>query len=179
MIIRPAIDADIEAVTGIYRHHVLNGLGTFEEVPPVPAEMAARKAKVDALSLPYLVADDHRVIGYAYAAPFRTRAAYRYAVEDSVYVSPDQTGRGVGKALVTRLIEICAAMGLRQMMAVIGDTGNAASIGLHRSLGFKQTGMSPALGFKFGRWVDVVWMQRPLDADAETYPSSAGLTFDP
>jgi phosphinothricin acetyltransferase len=179
VIIRPAVDADIETIAGIYRRHVLNGLGTFEEIPPGAAEMASRKAGVDALGLPYLVADDRGVIGYAYAAPFRTRAAYRYTVEDSVYVSPDHVGRGVGKALVARLIELCEAKGLRQMMAVIGDTGNMASIGLHAALGFEHTGVSPAVGFKFGRWVDVVWMQRALNDGAMAMPERPGLEFAP
>lgn len=166
MIIRPAAPDDIDAITEIYRHHVLNGLGTFEEVPPDTAEMAKRMAGVEALGLPYLVADDGRVLGYAYAAPFRTRAAYRFTVEDSIYVSAGQVGRGVGKALLARVIEICRDKGLRQMMAVIGDSDNAASIGLHKALGFEHTGLSPAVGFKFGRWVDVVWMQLALSVDS-------------
>jgi L-amino acid N-acyltransferase YncA len=158
VIVRAASDADLDAVTRIYGHHVLNGLGTFEETPPRVADMGARKAAVDALGLPYLVADDGGVVGYAYAAPFRTRAAYRYTVEDSVYVAPDRMGRGVGKALVGRLIEACEAMGLRQMLAVIGDSANAGSIGLHAAMGFDKMGVTPGLGFKFGHWVDVVWI---------------------
>lgn len=170
MIVRPALDGDMEAVTAIYRHHVLNGLGTFEEDPPDVEEMAARRAAVLARDLPYLVADDGAVLGYAYAAPFRLRAAYRFTVEDSVYVSPDHQGRGVGKALMRALINACEGKGLRQMLAVIGDSGNAGSIGLHRAMGFTQTGLSPALGFKFGRWVDVVWMQRTLGEGLEIPP---------
>jgi phosphinothricin acetyltransferase len=177
MIVRAATGADIPTIADIYGHHVLTGLGTFEEIPPGAAEMAARKAAVDALGLPYLVAEADGVIGYAYAAPFRTRAAYRYTVEDSVYVAPGQQGRGVGKALVSRLIEICAALGLHQMMAVIGDSANAGSIGLHRSLGFDTTGVSPQLGFKFDRWVDVVWMQKTLNPGAGPRPQGAGLIF--
>ncbi len=177
MIVRAATDADLPVITRIYGHHVLNGLGTFEEEPPGVADMAARKAAVDALGLPYLVADDGGVVGYAYAAPFRTRAAYRYTVEDSVYVAPDMTGRGVGKALVGRLIEACEGMGLRQMLAVIGDSANAGSIGLHTAMGFEQMGVTPGLGFKFGRWVDVVWMQRRLNGGEGRSPGAAGLKF--
>ena len=174
MIVRPAVPGDIEAITDIYRHHVLHGLGTFEEVPPDTAEMATRMAGVEAYGLPYLVADDGRVVGYAYAAPFRTREAYRFTVEDSIYVSAGQVGRGLGKALLGRVIEICADKGLRQMMAVIGDSDNAASIGLHKSMGFEHTGLSPAVGFKFGRWVDVVWMQRALTMTTATKLSPIG-----
>ena len=179
MIIRSASDSDVGAIAQIYGHHVLHGLGTFEELPPGASDMALRKASVDALGLPWLVAEAGGVIGYAYAAPFRTRAAYRYTVEDSVYVAPDQLGRGVGKALVARLIEICEAMGLRQMMAVIGDSANAGSIGLHRSLGFETTGVSTAVGFKFGRWVDVVWMQRSLASGDRAPPDGPGLRLAP
>ena len=179
MIIRAASDADVAAIARIYGYYVLHSLSTFEEMPPGESDMAARKAAVDALGLPYLVADDGGVIGYAYAAPFRTRAAYRYTVEDSVYVAPDQLGRGVGKALVARLIEICEGMGLRQMMAVIGDSGNAGSIGLHRGLGFETAGLSTAVGFKFDRWVDVVWMQRPLGGGGAEPPDGSGLKFSP
>ena len=174
MNIRPAVPGDIEAITEIYGHHVLNGLGTFEEIPPDQAEMATRMAGVEAYGLPYLVADDGHVLGYAYAAPFRTRAAYRFTVEDSIYVSAGQVGRGVGKALLGRVIEICGDKGLRQMMAVIGDSDNAASIGLHKSMGFEHTGLSPAVGFKFGRWVDVVWMQLALSAGSATKMSPVG-----
>jgi phosphinothricin acetyltransferase len=179
MIIRPAESGDVTAIADIYAHHVIHGLGTFEEVPPDAAEMAARKAAVDSLGLPYLVADDGGVVGYAYAGPFRTRAAYRYTVEDSVYVAPGRVGGGIGRALVTRLIGICEDLGLRQMMAVIGDSANAASIGLHRSLGFEITGLSPAVGFKFNRWVDVVWMQRRLSGGEGRAPDGLGLSFGP
>ena len=179
MIIRSASDSDVPAIARIYGHHVLHGLGTFEEIPPGLSDMAARKASVDALGLPWLVAEASGVIGYAYAAPFRTRAAYRYTVEDSVYVAPDQLGRGVGKALVARLIEICEGMGLRQMMAGIGDSANAGSIGLHRGLGFETTGVSMAVGFKFGRWVDVVWMQRSLSGGDRSPPEGPGLRLAP
>jgi phosphinothricin acetyltransferase len=174
--IRAASAADAGAIGAIYGHHVLTGFGTFEETPPAEAEIARRIAAVVALGLPYLAAEDGgQVVGFAYAAPFRPRAAYRYTCEDSVYVAPHAIGRGVGKALLTAIIETCEAMGLRQMVAGIGDSGNAASLALHRSLGFEQSGLSRAIGFKHGRWVDVVWMQRPLNAGAESPPAGKGL----
>ena len=174
MIVRPATDADLGAITAIYGHHVLNSLGTFEETPPEVSDMAARKAAVDALGLPYLVAEDSSVgagvVGYAYAAPFRPRAAYRFTVEDSVYVAPGRMGRGIGKALVGRLIEACEGLALRQILAVIGDSANTGSIGLHRAMGFEEIGVARGLGFKFGRWVDVVWMQRRLNDGDDSLP---------
>lgn len=176
MLIRPATADDADALAAIYGHHCLHGLGTFEEAAPSPADMTARMEAVHARGLPYLVAEaDGTVAGFAYAAPFRPRAAYRYTVEDSVYIAPDRTGQGVGKALLTRIIADCEAAGLRQMMAVIGDTANAASIALHTSLGFTHQGVGEAVGHKFGRWVDIVWMQRPLNAGASAEPDTKGL----
>lgn len=176
MIIRSATDGDIAAIAAIYAHHVLHGLGTFEEEPPGVEEIGRRVAAVRALGLPYLVGDDDgKVVGFAYAAPFRPRAAYRYTVEDSVYVAPVAIGRGVGRALVGELIAMCEAMGMRQMLAVIGDSGNAASIGLHRSLGFESAGVCKAVGFKKGGWVDTVWMQRSLNAGDSSKPEGRGL----
>lgn len=176
--IRPSTDADLPAITAIYGWNVLNGLGTFEEDPPAQDEMTRRRAAFLERGLPYLVAEeDGVVLGYAYAGPFRLRAAYRYTVEDSVYVSPDAVGKGVGKALLTALIAQCEALGLRQMCAVIGDSGNTASIGLHAAMGFEQKGVFPAMGHKFGRWVDLVWMQRPLNGGGERQPDSPGLTL--
>ncbi|HUZ12423.1 MAG TPA: GNAT family N-acetyltransferase [Caulobacteraceae bacterium] len=176
MIIRPATTGDAAAVAAIYGHHVLEGLGTFEETPPAAAEIAARIAAVLTHGLPYLVAENAgAAAGFAYAAPFRPRAAYRFTVEDSVYVHPERLGRGVGKALVAEVIAACEGLGLRQMIAVIGDRGNAGSIGLHRSLGFVETGAGHALGFKHGRWVDVVWMQRALNGGDATLPAGTGL----
>jgi L-amino acid N-acyltransferase YncA len=174
--VRPASLADTPAVAAIYGHHVLHSLGTFEEVPPSEAETASRIAGVLKLGLPYLVAEDEgRVIGFAYASPFRPRAAYRYTVEESVYVEPGHHRRGVGKLLVAEVIAICEAMGLRQMVAVIGDSANAGSIGLHTSLGFEHKGVGRSLGFKHGRWVDIVWMQRPLNGGDQTQPTGGGL----
>jgi phosphinothricin acetyltransferase len=176
MKIRPASLGDIEAIQAIYAHHVLTGLGTFEEVPPSAAEIAQRHAAVLSKGLPWLAAEvDGRVKGYAYAGPFRPRVAYRYTVEDSVYVAPDAMGRGLGKALLGAVIAECEAMGLRQMVAVIGDSGNAGSIGLHRACGFQFRTALQAVGFKFGRWVDVVWMQRALGPGAESEPDAPGL----
>ena len=178
MNVRDATRADAGAVAAIYGHHVLHGFGTFEEIPPSDTDMAARIAAVLAYGLPYLVAEeDGRVIGFAYASPFRPRAAYRYTAEDSVYIDPDHLGRGVGKALVAEIIARCEAMGLRQLLAVIGDSANAGSIALHRSLGFKDAGMGRAVGFKHGRWVDTVWMQRPLGAGDADIPTAPGLTL--
>jgi L-amino acid N-acyltransferase YncA len=175
--VREATPDDASALAAIYGHHVLNGVGTFEETPPSAAEMIRRRAAVVALGLPYLTAeaDDAEIVGFAYAAPFRPRAAYRYTAEDSVYVAPGQVGRGVGRVLLGEVIARCEAMGLRQLVAIIGGSDNAASIGLHRSLGFEIQGVMPALGYKHGRWVDIVSMQRGLNAGAAAPPSAAGL----
>ena len=179
MIVRAASDADVAAVAAIYGHHVLHSTGTFEESPPSEAEIAARISAVRALRLPYLVAEggDGQVVGFAYASAFRPRPAYRYTAEDSVYIRPDQMGRGVGKALVAEVIADCEVLGVRQMIAVIGDSANAGSIGLHRSLGFESAGVGRAFGFKFGRWVDVVWMQKTLGAGADALPDGTGLAL--
>jgi len=178
VIVRPAAQTDTAAIAAIYAHHVLNGAGTFEETPPDVPEIARRVAAVSALGLPYLVAaGEGGVIGFAYAAPFRPRAAYRYTAEDSVYVAPASARAGVGKALLGRVIAECEALGLRQMMAVIGDAGNTASIGLHRALGFSPSGVCRAVGFKHGRWLDTVWMQRALNSGDADPPSHPGLTL--
>jgi phosphinothricin acetyltransferase len=170
--LRPAEASDFAAIHAIYRHHVLNGLGSFEEHPPELAEMQRRHGDVVAHGLPYLVAlagessagsaGGGKLLGYAYAAPFRARSAYRFTVEDSVYIAPDAVGHGVGRALLTEVIERCTALGKRQMIAVIGDSGNAGSIALHRALGFSPPMTLHGAGFKFGRWVDIVLMQRAL-----------------
>ena len=176
MIVRPAADGDVAAIAAIYAHHVLTGTGTFEETPPGEAEIAGRIEAVRSLGLPYLVAEDAgRVLGYAYAAPFRPRAAYRYTAEDSVYIAPDAIGRGVGRAVLSAVIAACEQMGLRQLVAVIGDSANASSIGLHRALGFDHAGVGKSLGFKHGRWVDIVWMQRALNGGAGAAPDARGL----
>jgi L-amino acid N-acyltransferase YncA len=178
MIIRPATPADTAACQAIYGHAAVHGTGTFEEVAPSLDEMQRRLAAITGYGLPYLVAEeDGHVLGFAYAGPFRLRAAYRYTVEDSVYVSPDAQGRGVGKALLSAVIAACEALGLHQMLAVVGDSANAGSIGLHRSCGFEMVGASPGLGFKHSRFVDVVFMQRPLNGGASASPAALGLTL--
>jgi phosphinothricin acetyltransferase len=162
--IRPAAPADAPALAAIYGHAVAHGFGTFEEDPPSPAEMETRRAAIADRGLPYLVAEqDGQVLGFAYASPFRPRPAYRYTIEDSVYVAPEAAGRGVGRAVLSAVVDACEAMGFRQLVAVIGDSQNAASIGLHRSLGFEQTGLGRSFGFKHGRWVDIVFMQKALN----------------
>jgi phosphinothricin acetyltransferase len=178
MLIRAATAADTGALADIYGHHVLYGFGTFEEVPPSAADMEARRLATMAHGLPYLVAEQAgRVLGFAYAGPFRPRAAYRYAVEDSVYIAPDATGRGVGRAVLSAVLQACEALGMRQVIAVIGDSGNAASIGLHRALGFQEAGVGRSLGFKHGRWVDIVWMQKPMNGGDADLPGAQGLTL--
>ena len=165
-VVHAAGDADLAAIQRIYAHHVLNGTGTFEERPPDRDEMAQRRAAVTERGLPYLVArtSGQSVCGFAYAAPFRPRSAYRFTIEDSVYVDPQATGCGVGRLLLLELIERCTALGYQQMVAVIGDAGNQGSIALHRSAGFSDAGRLTAVGRKFDRWVDVVFMQRALAA---------------
>ena len=169
MEIREAGEADVPEIQSIYAHHVLTGAGTFEEEPPSVEEMTERLAKVSASGWSWLVATDATgVLGFAYYTQFRDRSAYRYCAEDSVYVREDVRGQGVGKALVARLIENATARGMRQMIAVIGDSENVGSIGVHASLGFQMVGTLRSVGVKFGRWVDVVSMQRALgrgDAD--------------
>ncbi len=176
MLIRPALASDAPALAAIYGHHVTHGLGTFEESEPSAEEMAARLEAVTRQGLPYLVAEiEGKVSGFAYASPFRTRSAYRYTVEDSVYIAPDRLGQGLGKALLTAVIAACEPLGFRQMTALIGDSSNAGSIGLHRSCGFSPIGVFPSVGFKAGRWVDVVLMQRPLNGGDADIPASGGL----
>ncbi|OYD85288.1 GNAT family N-acetyltransferase [Azospirillum brasilense] len=171
MHIRDSRPDDLRRIQTIYTHHVLTGTASFEEVPPGLDELARRRDDVLVRGMPYVVAEtDGRVIGYAYAGPYRLRTAYRYSVEDSIYLDPECTGRGAGRALLAALVDRCTAAGCRQMIAVIGDSDNAASIGLHRSLGFEPAGMLKAVGFKFGRWVDSVLMQRPLGHGNATPP---------
>ena len=178
VLIRAATSADAPALAAIYGHHVVHGVGTFEEAPPSPEEMAARLAAVQARGLPYLVAEiEGRVAALAYAAPFRLRAAYRYTVEDSVYVAPGFQGRGLGKTVLAEAIRACESLGLRQMVALIGDSGNAGSVGVHRSLGFSHAGVMQGVGFKAGRWLDVVIMQRTLNGGSEGAPEAEGLTL--
>jgi len=163
VIIRAAIASDMDAVALIYSHHVNHGTGTFETEPPDREEIARRWGEVAARSLPWLVAEDSgEVVGYAYAAPYRARPAYRHTVEDSVYVRIDRIGTGLGKQLLPALITATRACGMHQMIAVIGDSANRASINLHRRFGFQDAGVLKDVGFKFGRWLDTVFLQRSL-----------------
>jgi len=167
--IRPSTDADLPAITAIYAGNVLTGTGTFELDAPDEADMARRREDVLDKGLPWLVAEEAgQVLGYAYANVFRPRRAYRFCLEDSIYLAPDARGRGVGRALLTELLARCEAWGARQMLAVIGDSANAGSVGVHLALGFEHTGILKAAGWKFGRWLDVVLMQRALGPGAAT-----------
>jgi phosphinothricin acetyltransferase len=171
-----AAASDIPAIAEIYCHHVLHGLASFEEQPPDDEEMARRHGETLSRGLPYLVArTGDTVVGYAYAAPYRMRSAYRFSLEDSVYIAPGHIGRGTGRLLLARLLAACTALGYRQMVAVIGDSAHLASIRLHEQLGFSHAGTLRAVGFKLGRWVDSVLMQRPLgDGDATSPAASEG-----
>lgn len=165
LILRPSTPADLPAITAIYAEAVLNGTGTFELDPPDQAEMVRRRDDVLSKGLPWLVAErGQQVLGYAYANTFRPRKAYRFCLEDSIYLHPDARGQGLGRLLLTELIGRCEAAGARQMLAVIGDAANTGSIGVHAALGFEHTGVLKASGWKFGRWLDVVLMQRALGA---------------
>ena len=169
--VRDARDDDMEAVQAIYAHHVLTGLASFETTPPSTAELAVRRQAVLAAGLPYLVAESGgRILGYSYATAYRPRPAYRHTVEDSVYVADGNGGRGIGAALLAELILRCEAGRWRQMLAVIGNSGNEGSIALHRRLGFETVGTLKSVGFKFGRWVDTVLMQRSLGDGDRTLP---------
>jgi phosphinothricin acetyltransferase len=164
---------DIPALTAIYGHWVTHGLASFELAPPDQAEMARRREAILAAGYPYLVATDKagRVLGYAYAAAYRPRPAYRFAVENSVYVAPDAGRGGIGGALLAGLVDRCTDSGHRLMVAVIGDSANEASIRLHAAAGFTRAGLIPAVGWKHGRWVDSVLMVRPLGEGAATPPA--------
>jgi L-amino acid N-acyltransferase YncA len=171
--IRSSNEGDIAAIAAIYRHHVLHGLASFEEVPPAPEELASRRREIVARGLPYLVAErSGRVLGYCYAGFYRPRSAYRFTVEDSIYIDQAEVGRGIGRVLLTTLLDRCAELGYRQMVAVVGGSDSWPSIRLHAALGFTQVGVLPAVGFKFGRWVDIVLMQRALGRGATTEPAA-------
>ena len=171
ILIRDAADHDMPQIQEIYAHHVLTGGGSFEYDPPEVDEMARRRQAVIDGGYPYIVAvEGEKVLGYAYAGPYRPRRAYRYTVENSVYVAENAHRRGVGQKLLADLIRRCTEAGFRQMIAVIGDTDNAGSISLHRKMGFREAGTIYAVGFKFGRWLDSVTMQLPLGDGADTLP---------
>jgi L-amino acid N-acyltransferase YncA len=162
-LIRPSTDADIPAMTAIYGHHVQDGTGTFETEPPSQADMTARRADVLGKSLPYLVLEhDGQVQGFAYANWFKPRPAYRFSVEDSIYMAQGAGGKGLGKLLLTELLAQLERGGIRKAMAVIGDSANAASIGVHRACGFTQIGIVKSCGWKFGQWRDIVLMEKTL-----------------
>ena len=170
--IRPATEADLASVTGIYDHAVRFGTATFELVPPDLNEMTQRFRALTDGGFPYLVAElDGLVIGYAYAGAYRARPAYRFTVENSIYLQPAIHRRGIGGLLLRRLIGECEARGYRQMIAVIGDSANAGSIGVHRACGFQMIGTHPDVGLKFGRWLDTVMMQLALGDGATTIPA--------
>lgn len=161
--IRPSSDTDLPAIQAIYAHAVEHGTGTFETEVPSVDEMSRRRAEVLGRNLPWLVAErGGQVLGYAYANYFRPRLAYRFCLEDSIYLAPAAQGQGVGRLLLAELISRCEAAGARQMLAVIGDANNAGSVGVHTALGFTHTGVLKCAGWKFGRWLDVVMMQRTL-----------------
>lgn len=171
--VRPSQDADVPAITAIYRHHVLYGVASFEEVPPTADEVARRRRDILDAGLPHVVAErDAHVVGYAYASPYRTRSAYRFALEDSIYVDAAEIRRGIGRALLSELVERCTALHYRQMIAVIGGREQWPSIRLHEALGFVRVGLLPAVGFKFGGWVDTVLMQRALGPGAAMLPEN-------
>ena len=161
--VRPSTEDDLGVITRIYSHHVLHSAATFELDPPAQDEMAKRRSAILALGMPYLVAEHQQaVVGYAYASPYRPRPAYRFTVEDSIYIDPGHVGRGCGRALLASLIEHCEQGPSRQMIAVIGDSANTASIRLHQHFRFRSVGTLSAVGFKFDRWIDTVLMQREL-----------------
>ncbi|WP_288252081.1 GNAT family N-acetyltransferase [uncultured Hydrogenophaga sp.] len=173
-LIRPSTDDDLAAITRIYAHHVLHGTGTFETTPPTEAEMAQRRADALGKGLPWLVMEEGgQVLGYAYGNWFKPRPAYRYSVEDSIYLAPEAAGKGLGRLLLAELLAVLQRAGIRKVMAVIGDSANAGSIGVHRALGFTPVGTVQACGWKFGRWLDIVIMEKPL-GEAHHAPPKEG-----
>jgi L-amino acid N-acyltransferase YncA len=162
-LIRPSAEHDLDAITRIYGHHVLHGTGTFETTPPTVAEMSTRRADVLSKGLPWLVIEEGGVVlGFAYGNWFKPRPAYRFSVEDSIYMAPEAAGKGLGRALLAELLAALERGGVRRVMAVIGDSSNTGSIGVHSALGFERVGVVPSCGWKFGRWLDIVMMQRSL-----------------
>ncbi len=170
--IRPSLDRDLAAITAIYADHVLHGTGTFETEAPSEADMAGRRADVLAKNLPYLVAEDDRgtLLGFAYCNWFKPRPAYRYSAEDSIYLSSDAQGKGLGKRLLRELEQAAEAAGVRKLIAVIGGSGNLGSIGVHRALGFQHVGVLKDCGWKAGQWLDVVLMDKVLGPGSSAKP---------
>lgn len=170
-LIRPSRDEDLAAITAIYRHHVLTGTGTFEIDPPSEADMASRRADVLTKKLPFLVVENQgHILGFAYCNWFKPRPAYRFSAEDSIYMAPDAHGQGWGRALLSELCTQAERAGVRQFLAVIGDSANAGSIGVHASVGFRHVGVLQSCGWKFERWLDVVMMEKPLGFGDSTAP---------
>ncbi|MBE7370069.1 GNAT family N-acetyltransferase [Ramlibacter pallidus] len=173
LILRPSTDADVPAITAIYAHHVLHGTGTFETTPPTEQDMTTRRLDVLARGLPYLVAEQGgKVLGFAYCQWFKPRPAYRYSAEDSIYLHADAAGQGLGKKLLADLVQQAEAAGVRKLIAVIGDSANAGSIGVHRSLGFSKVGVIQSCGWKFGRWLDIVLMEKSIGEGDRTPPET-------
>jgi phosphinothricin acetyltransferase len=171
LILRQSTEQDIPAITDIYAHHVTHGTGTFETVPPTAADMATRRADVLAKGLPYLVAElQGRVVGFAYCQWFKPRPAYRFSAEDSIYLNPDAAGQRIGHKLLSELAKQAEAAGIRKLIAIIGDSGNARSIGVHRAVGFRHIGTIEACGWKFGRWLDIVMMEKSIGEGHRTAP---------
>jgi phosphinothricin acetyltransferase len=176
LLIRPSRDDDVGAIAAIYGYHVLHGVASFEEVPPAVEEIARRRGEIVARGLPYLVAerpngtDGGRVVGYCSAGLFRPRSGYRFTLEDSIYVDPAEIGHGLGRALLEPLLARSTELGYRRMVAVIGGRETIPSIRLHEALGFSHIGILPAVGFKFGRWIDILLMQRALGSGAASLP---------
>jgi phosphinothricin acetyltransferase len=172
--IRPSRDTDIPAITAIYSHHVRTGTGTFETTAPTENEMSARRADVLSKGLPYLIAEDGgQVLGFAYCQWFKPRPAYRFSAEDSIYLHPDAAGKGLGKALLAELVRQAQSSGVRKLIAVIGDSNNAGSVGVHLSLGFTHVGTLKSCGWKFGKWLDCVLMDKTLGEGDTTPPEAA------
>lgn len=174
-LIRPSREDDLAAITRIYAHHVLHGTGTFETTPPTETDIAQRRADVLSKGLPWLVLEDEdgAVIGYAYGNWFKPRPAYRFSVEDSIYLAPEAAGRGLGRLLLAELLAVLERSGIRKVMAVIGDSANAGSVGVHTALGFSHIGTVKACGWKFDRWLDIVLMEKAI-GEADTTPPREG-----
>jgi phosphinothricin acetyltransferase len=173
ILVRPSHDADLPAITAIYAHHVLHGTGTFETTPPTLADMTGRRADVLGKGLPWLVAEeDGQVLGFAYCQWFKPRPAYRFSAEDSIYLAPEAAGKGLGTLLLNDLIVRAQALGVRKLIAVIGDSANVGSVGVHRKAGFAQVGVLQSCGWKFGRWLDVVLMDKTLGDGDSTSPET-------
>ena len=170
--IRPSLDSDLPAITRIYGHHVLHGTGTFETTPPSEADMTARRADVLGKGLPWLVVEEgDQILGFAYANWFKPRPAYRFSCEDSIYMAPEAAGKGLGRALLAELMACLERAGVRKVMAVIGDSANKGSIGVHKALGFEPAGVINDCGWKFEHWLDIVLMQKTLGVGASTPPN--------